>query len=213
MPECESVIAAPVAAAGAASDQLLIEQRAMLRALREGVLAGALAAPPCTRGSALSSARSSASSPRLPLHRCGQRAKLLHGSASLRTEAPRSVFARFSKFARTTTEDLGLVQSSAAPKSVEDEDDDDDDYVDMFNDDTGEWNGPRNGEPTRYGDWYVPFLQNSGELFEGETINAFVCFRRTPGHKRAAAQTSSSDAVSSIPSAALLLNFPHPKRG
>jgi len=29
----------------------------------------------------------------------------------------------------------------------------DDDFVDMFNETTGEWNGPRYGEPTRYGDW------------------------------------------------------------
>jgi len=27
------------------------------------------------------------------------------------------------------------------------------DMVDMFNDETGEWNGPRGLEPTRYGDW------------------------------------------------------------
>ena len=29
----------------------------------------------------------------------------------------------------------------------------DDDYVDMINPETGEWNGPRGPEPTRYGDW------------------------------------------------------------
>jgi len=31
--------------------------------------------------------------------------------------------------------------------------DDEDDYVDMFNEETGEWNGPRGKEPTTYGDW------------------------------------------------------------
>ena len=34
-----------------------------------------------------------------------------------------------------------------------DEDEDDEDFVDMVNADTGEWNGPRGPEPTRYGDW------------------------------------------------------------
>lgn len=30
---------------------------------------------------------------------------------------------------------------------------DDEDMVEMFNEETGEWNGPRGLEPTRYGDW------------------------------------------------------------
>lgn len=34
-----------------------------------------------------------------------------------------------------------------------DQDDDEEDMVEMFNEETGEWNGPRGLEPTRYGDW------------------------------------------------------------
>ena len=35
-------------------------------------------------------------------------------------------------------------------------DDDEVDLVEMFNAETGEWNGPRYGkEPTRYGDWEI----------------------------------------------------------
>lgn len=30
---------------------------------------------------------------------------------------------------------------------------DEEDMVEMFNEETGEWNGPRGLEPTRYGDW------------------------------------------------------------
>ena len=42
----------------------------------------------------------------------------------------------------------------AKTQAVLDEaEEDDDDFVDMFNPDTGEWNGPRQGEPTRHGDW------------------------------------------------------------
>ena len=41
-------------------------------------------------------------------------------------------------------------------KSGEEEDDDDVDLVEMFNPETGEWNGPRyEKEPTRYGDWEI----------------------------------------------------------
>ncbi len=29
----------------------------------------------------------------------------------------------------------------------------DNEFVEMFNPESGEWNGPRHGEPTRYGDW------------------------------------------------------------
>ena len=35
----------------------------------------------------------------------------------------------------------------------DDEYDSDDDYIDMLNEETGEWGGPRGPEPTRYGDW------------------------------------------------------------
>ena len=34
---------------------------------------------------------------------------------------------------------------------------DEEEWVEMFNKDTGEWNGPRHGEPTKFGDW-----QNKG---------------------------------------------------
>jgi len=34
-----------------------------------------------------------------------------------------------------------------------DQDYDEEDMVEMFNEETGEWNGPRGLEPTRYGDW------------------------------------------------------------
>lgn len=33
------------------------------------------------------------------------------------------------------------------------DEDEDDDYVEMVNEETGEWNGPQGPEPTRYGDW------------------------------------------------------------
>lgn len=37
------------------------------------------------------------------------------------------------------------------------DEDDDTEWVEMFNPETGEWNGPRYGEPTKFGDW-----QNKG---------------------------------------------------
>lgn len=33
------------------------------------------------------------------------------------------------------------------------DEEDEEDMVEMFNEETGEWNGPRGLEPTRYGDW------------------------------------------------------------
>ena len=45
------------------------------------------------------------------------------------------------------------VRTSACGDLDEDEYDSDDDYVDMLNEETGEWGGPRGPEPTRYGDW------------------------------------------------------------
>eukprot|EP00924_Labyrinthula_sp_SR-Ha-C_P003466 snap_masked-scaffold_15-processed-gene-10.42-mRNA-1 protein AED:0.51 eAED:0.51 QI:0/-1/0/1/-1/1/1/0/108 len=36
------------------------------------------------------------------------------------------------------------------PENFEDEEEE---WVEMFNPDTGEWNGPRHGEPTVHGDW------------------------------------------------------------
>ena len=49
--------------------------------------------------------------------------------------------------ARPGAKDVGKILES------EDGYESDDDYVDMINPDTGEWNGPRGPEPTRYGDW------------------------------------------------------------
>lgn len=43
-----------------------------------------------------------------------------------------------------TKEDLSI------PDNFEDEETE---WVEMFNKETGEWNGPRNGEPTKFGDW------------------------------------------------------------
>lgn len=34
-----------------------------------------------------------------------------------------------------------------------DEEESSEEYVDMWNEETGEWGGPRGLEPTRYGDW------------------------------------------------------------
>mmetsp|Transcript_13171 Transcript_13171/g.15205 ORF Transcript_13171/g.15205 Transcript_13171/m.15205 type:complete len:145 (+) Transcript_13171:196-630(+) len=41
----------------------------------------------------------------------------------------------------------------AGLKPADGEELDDEEWVEMFNKDTGEWNGPRYGEPTTYGDW------------------------------------------------------------
>jgi len=78
----------------------------------------------------------------------------------------KSIFEKFSRFARVEKKDAtldslldaeGNVPEAAVAKDAKDAkpsvDDDDEDFVDMFNPDTGEWNGPRLGEPTRYGDW------------------------------------------------------------
>lgn len=55
---------------------------------------------------------------------------------------------------------IGKLEALGAANDVElgleDEEDDDEDwdgFVDMLNEETGEWGGPRGPEPTRYGDW------------------------------------------------------------
>ena len=40
--------------------------------------------------------------------------------------------------------------NTSLPADFEDEEEE---WVEMFNPETGEWNGPRYGEPTKYGDW------------------------------------------------------------
>ena len=62
-----------------------------------------------------------------------------------------STFERFGKFARTVKSDPAM--SELLDGDGDGDGDDDDDFVDMFNPETGEWNGPRYGEPTRFGDW------------------------------------------------------------
>lgn len=47
----------------------------------------------------------------------------------------------------------GVRTSGCGDLDDDDEYDSDDDYVDMLNEETGEWGGPRGPEPTRYGDW------------------------------------------------------------
>jgi hypothetical protein len=76
---------------------------------------------------------------------------------------PDSVFERFSKFSRVTKSDpaMGeLLNTKGGSKGGEMDakakalaEDDPDDFVEMFNPDTREWNGPRFGEPTKFGDW------------------------------------------------------------
>ncbi len=80
---------------------------------------------------------------------------------------PDSVFERFSKFARVIKSDpaMGdLLDSKGASKGTSKggemdakakalAEDDPDDFVEMFNPVTREWNGPRFGEPTKFGDW------------------------------------------------------------
>mmetsp|Transcript_9553 Transcript_9553/g.10889 ORF Transcript_9553/g.10889 Transcript_9553/m.10889 type:complete len:120 (+) Transcript_9553:148-507(+) len=41
----------------------------------------------------------------------------------------------------------------AGLKPSEGEELDEEEWVEMFNKETGEWNGPRHGEPTKFGDW------------------------------------------------------------
>ncbi|GBG29900.1 Succinate dehydrogenase assembly factor 4, mitochondrial [Hondaea fermentalgiana] len=90
----------------------------------------------------------------------------LHGSAVLLEEKKRSIFEKFSRFARVGKSDAALdeildtdkdAEAAGKPAKAQNAspgvEEDDDDFVDMFNPDTGEWNGPRTGEPTRYGDW------------------------------------------------------------
>mmetsp|Transcript_6893 Transcript_6893/g.12181 ORF Transcript_6893/g.12181 Transcript_6893/m.12181 type:complete len:152 (-) Transcript_6893:33-488(-) len=97
-----------------------------------------------------------------------QVAEMGEGKGDDDAQAEAGVFSRFKRFAKAITVDEGMSQlldrkedeaghgekpileSKCGP--IE-EDDDEDDYVDMFNPVTGEWNGPRSGEPTRYGDW------------------------------------------------------------
>ncbi len=47
----------------------------------------------------------------------------------------------------------GVRTSGCGDLDEDDEYDSDDDYIDMLNEETGEWGGPRGPEPTRYGDW------------------------------------------------------------
>ena len=47
----------------------------------------------------------------------------------------------------------GIVTNETKQQHVQEGEEDDEDMVEMFNDETGEWNGPRGLEPTRYGDW------------------------------------------------------------
>jgi len=79
----------------------------------------------------------------------------LHCSAVVRGPSRKSIFEKFSRFTAVNKSDPaeGAVEAVVAEQKDDDDDDDDDDYVDMFNPETGEWNGPRLGEPTRYGDW------------------------------------------------------------
>ena len=51
-------------------------------------------------------------------------------------------------------EGLGGVDDGDLQLDEEEEEEEDwDGYVDMLNEETGEWGGPRGPEPTRYGDW------------------------------------------------------------
>ena len=47
----------------------------------------------------------------------------------------------------------GVRTSGCGDLDDDDDYDSDDGYVDMLNEETGEWGGPRGPEPTRYGDW------------------------------------------------------------
>ena len=57
---------------------------------------------------------------------------------------------------RTVVEVSKAQHLDSTSKNIDqDEDDSDDDFVDGVNAETGEWNGPRGPEPTRFGDWEV----------------------------------------------------------
>lgn len=53
----------------------------------------------------------------------------------------------------TTTTKKDSVKKEVPPPQSGIMDEDEEDMVEMFNEETGEWNGPRGLEPTRYGDW------------------------------------------------------------
>ena len=59
------------------------------------------------------------------------------------------------RFLAIPTDNDSKTSTPAPPQSgiTLDQDDDEEDMVEMFNEETGEWNGPRGLEPTRYGDW------------------------------------------------------------
>jgi len=77
-----------------------------------------------------------------------------HSVSMLRADKSMSIFKRFSKFKAADKSDPAmdviLDKETTEDPGIED---DEDDYVDMFNEETGEWNGPRGKEPTTYGDW------------------------------------------------------------
>ncbi len=94
-------------------------------------------------------------------HASMQRASAAEATTLLRANAVR---ARASSLAQTRGLSSRLQELRERLNSDEEKDrlkqlmaaedfDDDDDYVEMVNPDTGEWNGPRGPEPTRYGDW------------------------------------------------------------
>ena len=56
-------------------------------------------------------------------------------------------------FSDKKDENMEKLLGDGKKKKNEDELEDEDEWVDMFNPETGEWNGPRLGEPTKFGDW------------------------------------------------------------
>ena len=88
----------------------------------------------------------------LTLRRRGARATFIPGAVEYGSGVRElSISSRLAELRAKLSEDGDKVWH--AKKEEVEEFDDEDDYVDMVNPETGEWNGPRGPEPTRYGDW------------------------------------------------------------
>ena len=72
---------------------------------------------------------------------------MLHEDPS-KKESVDKVIGQLEGLGKANDDELGLDNEEEG-----EEEDDWDGYVDMLNEETGEWGGPRGPEPTRYGDW------------------------------------------------------------
>mmetsp|Transcript_5921 Transcript_5921/g.7461 ORF Transcript_5921/g.7461 Transcript_5921/m.7461 type:complete len:127 (-) Transcript_5921:758-1138(-) len=106
---------------------------------------------------------------KIPLQlRTRSRASIVHNDVTVRTfatlpEKGKQFFERFLGNSMKPDDNMNELLDrdkeaeeslrKAGLKPADGEELDDEEWVEMFNKDTGEWNGPRYGEPTTYGDW------------------------------------------------------------